>query len=121
MGTTAFWLGELTQARDHLEQGIALYDAQQHRSLTLLYGQDPRVTCLGYAAWTLWLLGYADQALQRGQEALTLAQEIAHPFTLAFALSWVGYVRLVTVRRRVAPPPAAPEPCMQLSPHTALQ
>ncbi len=29
--------------------------------------------------WTLWLLGYPDQALQRSHEALTLAQELAHP------------------------------------------
>ena len=34
----------------------------------------------------LWLLGYPDQALQRSQEALTLAQELSHPFSLAFAL-----------------------------------
>ena len=27
----------------------------------------------------LWLLGYPDQALQRSHEALTLAQELAHP------------------------------------------
>jgi len=32
------------------------------------------------------MLGYPDQALRRGQEALTLAQEISHPFSLAFAL-----------------------------------
>jgi hypothetical protein len=32
------------------------------------------------------LLGYPDQALQRSQEALTLARELAHPFSLAYAL-----------------------------------
>ena len=36
-----------------------------------------------YAAWALWLLGYPDQALQRSHEALTLAQELSHPFSLA--------------------------------------
>ena len=36
---------------------------------------------------TLWWLGYPDQALQRSHEALTLAQELAHPFSLAFACS----------------------------------
>ena len=34
----------------------------------------------------LWLLGYPDQALQRSHEALTLAQELAHPLSLAYAL-----------------------------------
>ena len=31
-------------------------------------------------------LGYPDQALQKVHEALTLAQELAHPFSLAWAL-----------------------------------
>ena len=33
LGQTLFFLGELALAREHLEQGIALYDPQQHRSL----------------------------------------------------------------------------------------
>jgi predicted ATPase len=35
---------------------------------------------------TLWLLGYPEQAVQRSHEALTLAQGLSHPFSLAFAL-----------------------------------
>ena len=38
LGRTLFWLGELTSARTHLEQAIALYDPQQHPSPHLLYG-----------------------------------------------------------------------------------
>jgi predicted ATPase len=37
-------------------------------------------------------LGYPDQALQRSREALALAQELAHPFSLAFALNWAATV-----------------------------
>jgi predicted ATPase len=48
------------------------------------------VSCLSYAAWTLWILGYPDQALRRNQEALTLAQELAHPFSLACALAFAA-------------------------------
>ena len=37
-------LGEFAAARDHFEQGIALYDPRQHHSLTFLYGgHDPGV------------------------------------------------------------------------------
>ena len=43
--------------------------------------------CHSYAAWTLWYLGYPDQGLARSQEAVTLAQQIAHPFSLSFVLS----------------------------------
>ncbi|MBI3796864.1 MAG: AAA family ATPase [Deltaproteobacteria bacterium] len=92
LGATLSSLGELVLVRTHLEQGLALYDPQQHRSHASLYGQDPGVVCLSLGAWVLWLLGYPDQALRRGQEALTLAQEISHPFSLAFALHYAALV-----------------------------
>jgi predicted ATPase len=38
----------------------------------------------------LWCLGYPDQALRRSREALTLAQELAHPFSLAYAICFAG-------------------------------
>ena len=71
---------------------IAFYDLQQHRSLAFLYGQDPGVSCLSWSAWALWFLGYPDQALKRSQEALALAQELDHPFTLGFAQCIAGMI-----------------------------
>jgi class 3 adenylate cyclase/predicted ATPase len=85
-GTSLFLRGELILALQHLEQGIALYDRAQHHALAFRYMSDPGVVCLSYAAWTLWSLGYLDQALKRIREALTLAQELSHPFSLAYAL-----------------------------------
>jgi predicted ATPase len=88
LGLVLFNLGELTSALTHLEQGIALYDPQKHRPHgSQVSGQDPKVTCLSYASWTLWHLGYPDQARKRIVETLTLAQELSHPFSLAFALN----------------------------------
>jgi predicted ATPase len=90
LGLTLRCLGELTLTREQLEQGIALYDPLQHRSLAFLYTQDPKVTSLCNAAWALWDLGYPDQALKRIHDALTLAQELSHPFSLAYALFFVA-------------------------------
>jgi len=92
MGQTMFWLGEMAPARAHLEQGIALYDPQQHRSHAFVYGQDPGVACQSFGAMPIWALGYPDQALQSIQEAMTLAQECTHPFSLAFALAMAAVV-----------------------------
>jgi len=96
LGITLTGLGELVLARQHLEQGIALYDPQQHRSLAFLYGEDPRVGCLWFSAVILWYLGYPDQALKRIHDALTLAQEMSHYFSLVLALigaAWVHQCR----------------------------
>ena len=54
--------------------------------MPLFYGMDPGVFCLSLWSWILWLLGYPDQALKRSHEALTLAQQLSHPFSLAIAL-----------------------------------
>ena len=44
------------------------------------------MTSLSRVSWMLWYLGYPDQALARSQEAVKLAQQITHPFSLSFAL-----------------------------------
>ena len=91
-GEVLYHLGEFVQAREHIEQGVALYDPQQHRSDAFLYGNDTGVGCLCHAASALSSLGYWDQALKRSQEALTRAQELSHPFSLAMALSTAARV-----------------------------
>jgi predicted ATPase len=98
LGSALDLLGEFAAAREHLEQSLALYDPQQyHSSLAFLYGFDPRVFCLSRAVTSLWALGYPDQALQRSQEALTLAQALSHPHSLAFAR---GFAAELHQRRR---------------------
>jgi TOMM system kinase/cyclase fusion protein len=88
---TLLYLGELAAARAHLEQGMALYDLQDHRSHAFLYGgHDPGSCCQSYTAWTLWALGYPDQALKASDRGLTLARELAHPASLAATLSFAA-------------------------------
>jgi predicted ATPase len=92
LGVTRFWLGEFVSARNHLEQGIAHYDPLKHRSHIALFGQNEGVVCLCRAALVLWYLGYPDQALTRGIEAFGLAQELAHPASLAYVRYWVAFL-----------------------------
>ncbi len=90
-GLTLSMLGESAAALEHLEEGIASYDPQLYGpDRTQVGAQDPKVTCLSFAAWRLWRLGYPDQARQRVDETLALAQELSHPFTLAFGLDFAG-------------------------------
>jgi len=102
VGFTCFCLGELLPARSHLEEGIAHYNPAQRRSPVFWAGQDPGVACRVYAALTLWLLGYPDQALAHAREGLALATELVHPFSHAFALAVVSMVeRLCRDRQSV--------------------
>jgi class 3 adenylate cyclase/predicted ATPase len=88
LGSSLYYSGEFSAARTHLERGIALYDPQQHRSHAALFGFDPGVVCHALAANALSILGYPDQAQQRIQTALTLAQATSHPHSLGAALNW---------------------------------
>ena len=92
LGATLFYLGELALARTHLEQSLALYDPQQHRSMALLYGTDAQVAGLCYMSNLLWCLGYPDQALQKSHESLTVAKERAHLISLAGAWHFAAVV-----------------------------
>ncbi len=94
-GMTFFRLGEFATAREHLERGIDLYNLHRDRftrSATLIYGPDPGVLFLSYTAWVTGHLGYLNQALQRSQEAVALAHELAHPISEAFALQFAATV-----------------------------
>jgi DNA-binding winged helix-turn-helix (wHTH) protein/tetratricopeptide (TPR) repeat protein len=93
LGQVLFHTGEFAPAKEHLEQAFALFTRQLLSSPDAVRSvQDGRVISLGFSAFSLWHLGYPDQAYQKAQEALTLARELSHPFTLAYALFFVASV-----------------------------
>jgi predicted ATPase len=92
LGVTWFWLGALPAARSHLEEGIARYTPDQRRALVFRMGVDLGVGCRAYAAWALWLLEYPAQALTHIHEALALAHEVSHSFSLAWARCLAAFV-----------------------------
>lgn len=99
LGQTMFLLGKLSFARAHLEQSCSFYTPQSLNSQASRDAAGTQIACLFFTSWTLWALGYPDQALKSSNEALSLAQELSHPFTLAFAL-W-GMAMFNQFRREV--------------------
>ena len=100
LGQTLCLQGDYATARTHLEHGIALIDPAVERTLVLSHGFAPGVMCLAYTALALWSLGFPAQAVERAQEALALAQELAHPLSLAMAQQWIAFLY---ARRREIP------------------
>ena len=85
VGQALYFRGDFAQCRVHMEQLLALYDRGQHHSLAYTYGYDPGVMGETVMAYALWHLGYPEQARQRIQEMLLLAQALSHPNSLAWA------------------------------------
>jgi adenylate cyclase len=96
LGYALYLLGDYAAAQVHFAQEGARLDPTTQRALAFRYGLAPGPRALIYAANALWCLGYPTQALQRCQEALALAQELAHPLSLAqtqFLAAWLSYRR----------------------------
>jgi predicted ATPase len=93
LAVTSLCLGDPAATREHMEQGVALYDRKRHQGHTLLYGQDPGVACRAFGAVALWLLGYPDQAERHSCDAVALGRELGQPSTLALALHFAAMVR----------------------------
>jgi tetratricopeptide (TPR) repeat protein len=92
LGQTLFYLGDYATAWQHFAQGIPLIDLTGQRGQPLHQAVAPVVACLVYAAPALWSLGYPEQALQRCQEALTLALELEHPQSLGLVHYLAAYL-----------------------------
>ena len=94
LGQTLFLLGDLIGARKVVEQGITVFDPGQHR-LPNWPGGQPGEQCYLYDAFALWMLGYPDQAVRRGEEALTMANELRNPVNLINTLAFVATVHVL--------------------------
>ncbi|MGE3535921.1 MAG: AAA family ATPase [Candidatus Tectimicrobiota bacterium] len=86
------FLGEGAAALPYLERALALIDPSVEQTLAEHQGLAPGVRCLAVAANILSFLGFPTQAVQRGQEALALAQAVEHPYSTAAAQNWLLYV-----------------------------
>jgi tetratricopeptide (TPR) repeat protein len=98
LGSTLYFLGEFRAAQGHLARGVTLlHTMPSSRSRTVQAERDPELSCWAYLALLLWFQGYPEQAIQRCQEVLTLAREVAHPHSLAFVLVYLGWPRYLTM------------------------
>jgi class 3 adenylate cyclase/tetratricopeptide (TPR) repeat protein len=86
MGSSLSWIGEAVRAREYLEKAVKFYDRDLPRFLPMTQAAVIPSRC--QLAWVLWLSGYPDQSRERINEAVSLAERLGHPFSLAFALTY---------------------------------
>jgi DNA-binding winged helix-turn-helix (wHTH) protein/predicted ATPase len=95
LGCNRLRAADFAAATTHLEQAIALYGIEPRPDAHGLSGHDPKVCCLGHLACVLWVTGSPSRALSYAEDALRLAETLAHPPTLALALVMAATVHVL--------------------------
>ncbi len=84
---TSLWCGQLAAADEHSQTGLSRYDRTRHHALAFTFsGHDPGVCAHGIRAINMALLGFPQKAMKLGDEAVTLARSLSHPYSLALAM-----------------------------------
>jgi len=98
-GFNFLWMGKLEESLFHLEKMIEFYDPFVHGEFRKSFGMDAGVASRLWSSWTLWLLGFPEGALARGQETIDLGYFLDDPGNLSFAQDLVGFLRLLIGER----------------------
>jgi predicted ATPase/class 3 adenylate cyclase len=85
IGATRVFTGDLVGGLRDLDEAIGLFGSSPSRAVGSRMGNDPRVACLTTSAFSLWLLGFPDRAVERATAAIELARRLDHPYTVAYA------------------------------------
>jgi predicted ATPase/class 3 adenylate cyclase len=100
LGAVLFHTGHPERARASLEQALAAYDPETHASLAPVFGTDHAETTMSFLSLSQWVLGRPDQALATQCGALAHAEQLRHLHTIAQALTYTCFVRVL--RREAA-------------------
>jgi class 3 adenylate cyclase/tetratricopeptide (TPR) repeat protein len=98
LGMSLFAMGELPQARQHLQNALEIYDPHRHAPSALPFPlpQDIRATAEVYLGLTLSLLGDVESGLRHSREALAHAEQLRDPHSICYVLTFLAGAHLVS-------------------------
>jgi class 3 adenylate cyclase/predicted ATPase len=95
----SFHKGRFKESLTLARKSLAAYDPVAHRDLAHRFGHDPRTAAATYQAWSLWHLGFPDQATHPIEDNLVWARRFNHANTTGFALCLGVSVPNIWLRR----------------------
>jgi class 3 adenylate cyclase/predicted ATPase len=101
LGLERFHEGRFEESLALLTKAVDSYDPIAHRDLAHRFGHDPRTAAANYQAWSLWHLGFPDQAARMSEENLswTRTREVVHANTIGLALCYGVTITNIWLRR----------------------
>jgi predicted ATPase len=93
-GMTSLWSHDMPGARHHIEQAIGYSDATTPGFVELRVGPNPGVLSNTVSGLVNWMAGFPDQADAGVVRAFEIAEEIGHPYSMAYWLFHAGLLDL---------------------------
>ncbi len=93
IGLTNLFQGKLAVSVVALENGLAAYELIARDKQNLLLRLDPKVNCLAMLARAYHQKGVSDRAVSLGEQALAHADYMEQPYSIAFAMMFLSYLR----------------------------
>jgi predicted ATPase len=90
LASTLLWVGQYAEARTRAEAGSQLNEPTVRRAHLVRHGYDHWVNSRTLLAKILWIQGFSEQSFRLVQDVLIEAEQLSHPFTLAYALTTTG-------------------------------
>ncbi len=95
-------LGRITDANAHFAEIIAAHDPDQLLHLQESQGVNYAALARAWQAHALWCLGYPQQALSRGLDAVKLVQDLDQPFNQELVSAYLAMLQQLRADEAVA-------------------
>ncbi|MBM3274830.1 MAG: hypothetical protein FJZ00_06735 [Candidatus Sericytochromatia bacterium] len=93
LGSSAFYMGRFAEARAFLERLSSIDATADRRAEAMRHDVvDCWVAARSHLSWVLWLQGEELPAVAASDEAIAMAREMEHGFSLALALSFASWL-----------------------------
>ena len=90
LGAATAFSGDLEAGLPHLDRAIELHDPQVHDSGRFRLGPNTGVVARTASGILLWQCGRLEAGIGRVEEALEVARQIGHPYSIAYGLHHNG-------------------------------
>jgi TOMM system kinase/cyclase fusion protein len=87
-GVIAFYEGDFLRARDESKKATEWYHSDAYQSFVREYGYDGGIDNFAFLMWSLWFLGYPDQALEVSYEMIAISERTRNPYAVTSALGF---------------------------------
>jgi tetratricopeptide (TPR) repeat protein len=93
-GASTAFMGDIETGLSHLDMTISLFDPAVHGASRFRLGPHTGVLARVASGLLLWQCGGLERAIARLSDALTMAVELQHPYSHAYAIYHNGFLEL---------------------------